>query len=381
VRARPIGIVGGHGAVGRVVARLLHLRGLGPLRIGGRHVEVARRFASPELSPAELMTVDVLDADSLARFCRGCRVVVNCAGPSYQILDRVARAALDVGAAYVDPGGDDPTFERLVTSSTRRVERAVVLSAGMMPGLSGLLPRWLAEQGFDRVTRLAAYVCTRDHLTRAGAVDYLLSLGGRFGESLAEWRHGARVSRALEPLSDLDLPFFPNRVTAHPFLSRETERVARALALEAARWYNVFEGGHMVVALGRLQGAMTGQADLAHAAAELSRAAELDLFGHAPYQLFVLHLDGTDAGGHCSRTLVLRATSVYVLTGAVAALAAELADGSIPAGVHYAADILPAERVVAELRRTPAVVTFEVHEDSAIDWWSPGDARVEEGVL
>ncbi|WP_449065129.1 saccharopine dehydrogenase NADP-binding domain-containing protein, partial [Planomonospora algeriensis] len=95
-----IGIVGGYGAVGGAAARLLADRGV---RVGGRDLEAARRFVDEELGGrGEARRVDAYDEAALAAFCRGCRVVVNCAGPSYLLLDRVARAAFRAGADYVD---------------------------------------------------------------------------------------------------------------------------------------------------------------------------------------------------------------------------------------------------------------------------------------
>lgn len=40
---------------------------------------------------AEIQMVDLWQDRQLSAFCRGCTVVVNCAGPSYQVLDRGSR--------------------------------------------------------------------------------------------------------------------------------------------------------------------------------------------------------------------------------------------------------------------------------------------------
>ena len=58
--------------------------------------------------PLDAIKLDVEDSLALQAFCSGCRVIVNCAGPSCHIRDRVARAAFRAGADYVDPGGDEP---------------------------------------------------------------------------------------------------------------------------------------------------------------------------------------------------------------------------------------------------------------------------------
>lgn len=372
-----IAILGGYGTVGRVVARILaQTAPESVLRIGGRSRERAEAFAEELGACGVAVPVDVDDEHDLARFCDHARVVVNCAGPSYRILDRVAWAAFAAGCDYVDAGGDEPVYKALSDRDTGA--RVAVLTAGMMPGLTGLLPRWLARQRLDEVSRLTAYVGTMDRLTPAGAADYLLSLGGAYGESQAAWRGGTRVLRTLNPMTEAALPFFPGRVDAYPYLSFETERTARALGLSDVDWFNVFDGGtHMMKALSRLQGAMTGQTDVGPAAAELTRAAALDLFGREPYQLMVFELTGLHEGEPATRTLVLRGNDTYELTGLVVALATTaVLGGEVPPGAHFAAEVLPPEAVVEELRGLKAVTMLEQFDRPAA-----ASSTAEEGEL
>ncbi|MEU6217657.1 saccharopine dehydrogenase NADP-binding domain-containing protein [Streptomyces sp. NPDC047022] len=362
---RTLAVLGGYGAVGAVAAReLAAAHPEARLRIGGRRLAEATRCADRLGDRAEPYAVDLNNTASLATFCAGSSVVVNCAGPSYRVLDTVAAAALAVGADYVDAGGDEPVHRALSERDPAGRGRAAVLTAGMMPGLTGLLPRWLAAQGVDEPERLLGYVGTMDRLTPAGAGDYLLSLGGAYGEAQSAWRNGTRVLRVLQPLNDIELPFFPGTVSAYPYLSYEVERLARDLGLATVDWYNVFDGGsRMLKALGRLQGAMTGQSALEPAARELIDAAGLDLFGRDPYQLFVLELTGRSAGRETVRALVLRGTDTYELTGAVAAFATgALLAGTVPAGVHYAAEVLDPGLVVERLRALPAVTSLDLFD-------------------
>src|SRR5205814_581779 len=140
-------------------------------------------------------------------FCAGCTVVVCAGAASYQVVDRVARAALAAGADYVDAGGDLPLLHRLEPLELAGTGRRALVTAGMMPGLSGLLPRWLAATRFAAATRLTAHIGVVDHLTAAGAVDYLLSLRDRERESQAAWQDGRRVAGALTPTPDVRIPF------------------------------------------------------------------------------------------------------------------------------------------------------------------------------
>ncbi len=374
-----IGVVGGYGAVGRAAAR--EFARAAPdlmLRIGGRDPDRAAAVVHAELGgPGEAVRVDVFDPDSVAAFCVGCDVVVHAGAASYRAVDSVARPALAAGADYVDAGGDEPLMQALTAAPPQAGRRALV-TTGMMPGLTGLLPRWLVREQVPAPRRMTVYVGVMDRLTQQGAVDYLLSLGTRDREAQAVWRAGSVVPQALGTLTDVELPFFPGPVTAHPYLGYEGARLGAALGLEELRWYAVFDGGAaMMRTLARLQGAMQGDGDLEAAARELAVAADLDMFGRRAYQLMVYELTGADEGGApVVRTLVARSSDTSRLTGTVCAIGAlEVLAGTVPPGAGFAAEMLDPGRVVAALRGSGVLDLLEVRTGRT------ADAPVEEGVL
>jgi len=353
-----IGIIGGYGAVGGAAARLLAPHGV---RVGGRDLGAARRLVDEKLGGrGEAWRVDAYDEADLARFCRGCRVVVNCAGPSYLLLDRVARAAFLAGADYVDAAGDGPAFARLAETGTGGA--TAVLSAGMLPGLTGLLPRHLVRCSGDGPHRLDVYTGGLDRLTPAAAGDVLLASRGDHGEALAAWRGGGTVSRALTPAYGVDLPYFHGPVTAYPYLGTEAVRVAGELGLEEARWYNVLTGDRVLAAT-----------TAAVSATDLMRVAELELAGRTPYYVLLFQLSGPES----TRTMVLRVDDSYELTAAVVAhAAAAVLGGDVEAGLHYADGVLDPVKVLADLE---PIAKVEISDDiPMIDLIAPA---YEEGAL
>lgn len=354
---RAIGIVGASGTVGRSVLRHLRLAGAGPLRLGARGAEALQRLAGAEES---VVAFDLSDAAALQGFCAGCAVVVNAAGPTRHVMDRVARAALAAGADYVDAAGDEPVHARLATLPAAALgARRLVLSAGIMPGLTALLPRALAH-GLDGPLRLTAQAGGLDRFTRTAAEDYVASLSNGHGAPLAAWRHQRRVPRALTPLHAAELPFFPRPVSAFPYLSQENERLAQALRLEDGAWYNVFEGPHLRASFGRIQHLVATEGEAA-AVDALCRAATLDLAGQDPYQLLVCRLTGRIHGVEAARSLLLRTADGYALTGALAAFAAlDLRDGTLPPGLHYAGEAMDPAATLARLRNSPAVAALQI---------------------
>lgn len=362
-----IAVLGATGAVGRAATTELAFAGAA-LRLGGREADRLSVIAAelPDGTRAETMTVDLEHAMSLRRFVDGCAVVLNCAGPSATVGSRVGRSAMSAGAGYVDAAGQPSLAGELEDCAG-----VALIEAGMMPGLSGLLPRWLAEQTDGEPLRLTGFVGGLDRFTPAAAADYVCSLSDGSGEALAAWRGGAVVSRAAKPRSDVELAYFPGRVDAHPFLSAEAVRLARVLVLADLEWYGVFDGRHTLAALRGLQDPEAR--DVGAAAARLVEAADLDLFGRSPYQIMSFALE-CRGDGEAVRTLMLRARDGYALSGAFAALAAGSAlDGAVPDGVHAAADVLEPAATVAALRDSDAVEAFELS--------ATGATAVEEGVL
>ncbi len=355
-----IGILGAYGAVGQCLVRLLRMRQYDALRVGGRNRERVLVLARDELRPRdEWVTVDVEDGASLAAFCAGCDLVIHCGGPSYLILDKPARAAAAAGAHYIDVGGDELTHERLIGLPLREKGLTSILSAGLMPGLSGILPRWLAQSGFDRVRSATAYFCIRDHFSPSSSKDFLLSLGNGYGTSAAAWQHGFRVPLSTGPQSESELAYFPGPVMFFPFLSREAERVAHELRLRELRCFSVLEPGQTLTLLARMRTSLHA-ADMSAAAEDLCRAADFDLLGRDPYQLFVYRMEGEVKGKATTQTAIFRGDKTAAVTAAVADVAADvILLNRVPPGLHFAAEVLESETTIARLRNSPGVRSIQ----------------------
>ncbi|MEU6038467.1 saccharopine dehydrogenase NADP-binding domain-containing protein [Actinomadura sp. NPDC047616] len=356
-----IGVLGGSGAVGRVVVdRLAAWEPGGRLRVGGRDPRrAAAACAQVTGAGAEPVRVELNDDAELRAFCTGCDVVVNCAGPSYQVLDRVARAALAAGAHYVDAAGDVVAADALCDGHAPGLgDRAALFSAGLMPGLSGLLPRLLAVDG-PPPSRLDVYVGGAVAIGPVSAVDALLTRGPRFGTALAAWRHGAVAPNALRPLRSVALPGFRGRVHAWPFLSAEASRLAADLGVDELRNYTVYVTDAIPHALA-VAWADEDAPPERHVPAVVA-AAEADLAATGPYYTMLFQAVHRDPAPGRARRLVLRTPDSYALSGVVAALAArDVLAGRIPPGVHFAADVLDPRRTLTRLTGDPLVTGVEL---------------------
>jgi hypothetical protein len=350
-----IGVIGGYGAVGHATVAQLRAWDIGPVVVAGR-----------DPSKADI-SLDLEDRVALERFCATVRLVVNCSGAPPRTRARVAETAAHAGVPYVDPGGDGAVHGLLAAA---RLERPVVLSAGMWPGLTGLLPRRLAPAPGSRVV---CYVGGQDRFSVAGAADYLAAMDEGAGRIFAVWRDGARVEGAGVPVLDGDVPYFTEPASAVPFLSPEMERLGAHLELGELVFYTVLPGARLREILSATH---RGGVD----ADAVVRASELDLFGRVPYQRVVVQLPDEPY----APTLVLSGAGSADLTGATAALtAATVLEGAIPVSLSYAADVLDPVRATDTLRSIEAVTELRIFEAARtpdMPSW-PAEEAVEEGIL
>lgn len=330
---RRIGIIGASGAVGRVATEMLAGTDGATLVLAGRRMtpELAQlRDRRPAAARVETVTLDVLDARALARFADGLSLIVNCAGPSCAIGDRVARTALAVQADYLDPGGYDPlahALQALHDESTAKGLR-MVFNAGLFPGLSGVFAAFLTASFPDRIDRLeCAYVGT-DRWSLASALDIIDSLGDFGAERpagyLCERTHKTvafrKAVRRLDPGAGL-----PRTAVA----LIHCEEIARLAKAEDIPTVLVWGGNHgrmsgLVLAGAKLLALHRGRRRRMAAARALAWASGVDAHAQRPAFVILCTLDGMLDGKPTRVTGRMQVGDTYLATGRVAGLAAQM---------------------------------------------------------
>lgn len=353
-----IGVIGGYGSVGRQTVAQLRAWGLGPITVAGR---------DPSRSDVVL---DASDPDSVRRCCASVRLLVNCTASSPADRAALAATAASCGVPTVDPGGDEPVHDLL---AGRSVPVPVVLSAGMWPGLTGLLPRLLdAAPG----SRLVSFVGGLDRFSLGAAADYLQVVNDSAGRTLAMWRNGSRVQRAGGQPGTGEVPYFPATATGVAYLSPELERLAARLDVAELAFFVVFPGAHLRETLAA---AGAGAVD----ASAVVRASELDLFGRSRFQRLVVQLRSEPS----VPTIVLSGQGSSELTGATAALTAlAVLEGGVVPGVHFAADVLDPDWARQRLLSAGAVTELRMFDEAGgsepdASLAPAGVAEVEEGAV
>lgn len=350
-----VAVVGASGETGRVVARALARRPGTQLLLGARSAERLHAALGP-LDAAEVRHVDVFDDASLARVCEDADVVVNCAGPSAAIGDRVARAAVARGCHYVDPGGDEDVVAQLVEDwdEPRRAGVAAIFYAGWIPGLSGALARWVDELARERMTSVEAvelFCGDRNVWSETGFAD-ALSLFARYPGPLL-YEHGEPVTGSLADRGAwrrvaLPEPLGP-RLAFVCFMSELREH-ARSSDARVASYVVPLMSPLTAAAMG------TGSAlveRMPGVAARLVRGATArDARRRPPVGVLAASARGEREGRPARLTATVLETRHYWVTGVVCATAVELLlAGELAApGCRYLCDAAEPGRLIGELR-------------------------------
>jgi len=291
-----IGILGGFGATGREVTRLLWLAGERLIRAGSRN---------PQPSPwAQSCFVDVNDPHSLMNFARGCRLIVNCAAPSVRLSQQVANRLYLAGIQLVDAGGIDCPAQ--LPQPAGKPASSALFAAGALPGLSGILPAWLAGK-VEQVSSLQCWFGVFDRFTPGGAEDYLDGVL-RASDATATFQRRQ---------SDVTLPFFPRLLQLQPYEDEESRLVQMRTGVQQSRCCLALDGKHLARALESARA--LPQTDAINSVVQGSA---LDVAGRQPWVTFLIQADGISNGNRISQTLLLKAENIAQLTAACAATSA-----------------------------------------------------------
>ncbi|HML59403.1 MAG TPA: saccharopine dehydrogenase NADP-binding domain-containing protein [Solidesulfovibrio sp.] len=334
-----VGVLGGGGAIGmETVAFLLrHVPDLEVLALGrspDRLAGVRERHGKG----VRTRTLDCSDAPALGEALGQCDVVCNCAGPSSVLGPRVAGEVLRAGVPYVDPAGEAAllaVFERPHAPAARA---SVVLGAGLVPGLSGIVPLWLQQvvvDGGDRPwERMRVYYAAMDTFSLTAAYDYADSI-----------RKAPPPEATAARPHFVEMPFSGHTFLAFAHTSAEIRRVCASSGISLA-FHNCFIGEEMPRALAAVADTRRAPLSMDEAALVLRDASRAcaSRYGQGHFLLCqARRADGQSA------SLAVAVEDANALMGAMVGLAVEAVLGGRTQGVRYFAEALPARHVMRRL--------------------------------
>lgn len=260
-----IGIIGGYSKIGITAIDYLLMETNAILLIGGRNFAKGQKIASRFPERIAAFEVDIFNTVALNNFCQQCHVVINLAGPTLKIMDRIAVAALSNNCHYIDIGGYDLLIEALVPK-IEEIERkglVFVVGAGWMPGVSGIFPISVIENSLkelDCINAVKIYYGASEAWSYNSCLDLTWSLSlksnGIFEQGkwkfVSSSKHTKKVffppfnkSRYTTPYfdnqlkavaQDLKVPFFGNYVIINSKLSMLSSLFIKTFLRENARY-------------------------------------------------------------------------------------------------------------------------------------------------
>ena len=169
-------IVGGYGIVGRRIAAQLAPDYPGRVVVAGRNLARADEVAATIGHGARGRRIDIALPSSIAPALEGVGVVISCIDQPGRLL---LWAAVERGLRYTDISphltelGHGAAYEK-VDAGARASGACVVLGTGIVPGISNVMVRALADElgGADRVE--TALLLSAGDLTGPASFDYFL---------------------------------------------------------------------------------------------------------------------------------------------------------------------------------------------------------------
>jgi saccharopine dehydrogenase-like NADP-dependent oxidoreductase len=149
-------LLGGSGRFGEGAARCLaSSEVVSEVGLAGRNEGILKRRASEVGDKAHSVLVDIREEHRLASAAADYDLVVNAAGPEWEVLLPALRAAIDAGTHYCDLGADGRTAEKQLELDSLAKEHDVVAIIGMgfSPGIDNLLAVHAGKQ-FDSVDEM-----------------------------------------------------------------------------------------------------------------------------------------------------------------------------------------------------------------------------------
>ncbi|PYG90247.1 hypothetical protein LY28_00127 [Ruminiclostridium sufflavum DSM 19573] len=315
-----IGIIGGYGSIGFEAAKILkNLYGY-EIMAAGRKPDSMGLVKQSFFQDIEVQALDISDYAEVRQLLERCGTVINCTGAALDIA-ALADGIKGSKVKYADISENVFAAKKL----TNKVA-AAVFAAGSLPGLSALMPRYLAGQ-MEKPEKLNFSYEARGSFTAAAAKEYLEGLFEQDKYLMVEWKRGR-----LEPVCGtvLQEEGFKADRQVFPYFDREAGYLTDTLRLEEGRWNMVIRGEYT---LKMLTSARELYKENPREAVEaLRKASALDLlYGGCSYVKMEAELEG----GKETRRMTVKAGSPEKLTGAAAAITAHLLhENMLPEGAY-----------------------------------------------
>ncbi len=335
-----IGIIGANGGVGKFVIQILQQKSSCLIRGG-------YKTTPPNYSivGVEWKYVDVLDKDLLYDFCRGCDIIVNCAGPMQMIQDKIAKVASEMNICYLDSYGTEELQRRIAHSNEGGI---CILGAGVYPGLTSILAKYSISQ-FDEVKRCKGVTGSCERISKGAAIDLLYSnaIGfGIVGSAIKDGRVVIKKQKKEVIFSHVNERKEILKKRQYAYMPSEIISFAKTNGLNDVEWFNLeVSEAHTIILAKAYQKIMSGSC----IDDEVEALLEIKLTDKDYWNIIQLTIEGKKDGMNQMGYFTLYNQSAYELTGKVlAGVTLQVLNKSPNNGTYWSYEVAD-EEVLLEL--------------------------------
>ena len=241
-----VGIIGYGGETGKGIAEYLLKKNY--------LVYGAQRHGSGVFQGYSNFEQDILDAgntENVKAFASKCDMLINCAAPSYRYSSGIARAAGEAGTVYLD-------LTECAVSDDLPGGGIYITSCGYIPGLSGILPKFIMDEYFDTVDSVITFQGSSQLCSDRALKDIVLS-AGKTGYVDACCSNGKVEKLAVDHRKRFALPFIGEEVILKPYLSEEMKELAIRADIRELKSFNVYENASQFTFFLRLMAALASE--------------------------------------------------------------------------------------------------------------------------
>lgn len=211
------GIIGSTGHIGRHVSEILEKKGYRILKAG----------RSLKNSDKERQ-LDINDKENLRQFISECNLVINCAGPSTFISEKILTECILLGKNYIDAFGWIEDIDRRDYKDS-----VIVLNAGTVPGLPGILAKYLSKEDSGKLMVCSGGI---EMAGKSSLIDMIVSSFNGYSSPGMEIREGKpeKVSYQVNA-SFLNMPGI-----LQPLITAEIRDISNILGYKNICNYNIW---------------------------------------------------------------------------------------------------------------------------------------------
>lgn len=337
-----IGIIGASGKAGRGAVSILKNRADILLKLGCRHIEEMKDVNQN----CELCSVDVNQSEQLNAFVENCDYVINCAGPSWKIMERVAKSCFQYHTVYIDVAGGQSFIHSLEMIEQAEANIGIT-SAGVYPGLSEIFLKWICKQNDGNIASIEEVFYGNDMLSEVALQDICESLKEDEGDVFCYCHNGKILKISFETITSMKVPGVSDPIHLIPVINSAFANVMREYSIDKAIFYLGFLREESISELIHLKSELKN-----HTSEEILSEEAKSIFYNKEYKSsfgMIAEIAMKNSQGK-ERYVLSGETNWNYLTGAVAALAALNLEEKNAYGIRYVHEMVDAKKMILELK-------------------------------